>query len=121
MVDTEPKVIHNVIDRYDFIKPENIRYSQSDCGNKWVVGDNCCECPAKPCKDGLLEEKHSAFHYEMDSYYYLKAVILIHSLGGGADSGFGCKVIQCLREKYPSIYIAISKHKILLYSIIILC
>jgi hypothetical protein len=66
MIDTEPKVIHTVIDYFDFIKLENIRYSQPDCGNKWVVGYNCCECPAKPCKDGLLEEKNYAFHYEID-------------------------------------------------------
>jgi hypothetical protein len=108
MIDTEPKVIHNVIDRYDFIRLENIRYSQPGCGNNWAVGYNfkgCCECPAKPCNEGLLEETLSAFYFEMNRCDYLKAVILIHSLGGGTGSGFGCKVIESLREKYPSMYI----------------
>lgn len=119
LVDSEPKVIRSLVEQQPPTSPKseqqqllydlkNIRYSQPGCGNNWGLGYHFrgdCECPVMKCHGNLLEETLSAFRFEVEKCDYVKAVFVIHSLGGGTGSGFGCRVIESLRDNYPSMYI----------------
>jgi hypothetical protein len=110
-VDSEPKVLQSIIDdksSHQYINLKNVRYSYPGCGNNWGLGfhlQTTCECPVMQCNEYLLEETVHAFRLEVEKCDYVKGAFIIHSLGGGTGSGFGCRVIQEIRNRYPAMYI----------------
>lgn len=116
MVDSEPKVIQTILQENtdNMYNLNNVRFSQSGCGNNWALGYNFsgnskglteCRDSEDAGKDMLLNDAIELFRKEVESCDYVKACFVIHSLSGGTGSGLGSRMIEEIRNQYPSIYL----------------
>ncbi|KAL9643520.1 hypothetical protein ABK040_010134 [Willaertia magna] len=117
MVDAEPKVLKANLEEENKLKMSvydigNIAYSESGCGNNWALGysfngksKNYLNDIVNTDKDALLEDTMERIRKEIEQCDVVQGCFVFHSLGGGTGSGFGSRVIEEIRNRYPSMYL----------------
>jgi tubulin beta len=125
MVDTEPKVIKQILNRQPkWLDPANVKYFQYGRGNNWSYG-YLHHLPEQPLHTGkgwegkqfshlepttidkYLEENKQIADYvierirrELENTDCAMAINVLGSLGGGTGSGLGTKIVECIREEF---------------------
>lgn len=127
-----PLVTDGSRDRIPFLPPSAATYDFSGRGNNWAWGYSNSSSrlglpPSaggaggdKPAARGgvgaavkgggiarsdLLPRSLTAIRRHMERLGKCKTVVLSHSLGGGTGSGFGSRLLECVREEYPKLAI----------------
>lgn len=55
--------------------------------------------------DSLLDETIERIRREIECCDVVQSIFVFHSMGGGTGSGFGSRVVEEIRNKYPTYYI----------------
>ena len=70
-------------------------------GNNWAMGYEDAPLNGERLGDKTLE----IYRREVERADYYKGVVLVHSLAGGTGSGLGSRLIESLRDEYPTNFI----------------
>jgi Tubulin/FtsZ family, GTPase domain len=125
-VDSEEKVVKSLIDSTscDYVPNISSRDMVHDLhgrGNLWpwgYTGLSTSQISYKKARDAsqsteplynrvvdMLTNVIESFNdAEETSYTRLSSILMIHSLGGGTGSGFGSRLLEYLRDAYPSFH-----------------
>ena len=119
LVDSEPKVVQSIVSRNSTIfRPDSAVTGSSGRGNNWGAGYHglrvahrspereqqfrAVEKDQHDHDDSLLVRALRAIHHETTHVEDggLEAIVVIHSLAGGTGSGFGCKLVEMIRQHF---------------------
>lgn len=95
LVDTEPKVIRNVLLNQQYTAP-HVHFEQNGRGNNWAMG----YYGSSQCDDILDSIRREIEHLDQ-----FQGTVLTHSLAGGTGAGLGSRLIERIRSEYPKPYI----------------
>lgn len=106
VVDTEPKVLKRVCRR----RPgscthaeDNIIMDRSGRGNNWAFGFYGKKSTNE--ENNIFYRTMHAIRKEIERCDCYCGTVLIHSLSGGTGSGVGSRLLELLRDEYPTNYI----------------
>ncbi len=97
VVDLEPAVVANVREQFGTLfDPKAIVSGSDGAGNNFAIGFN---------KHGAetLEQVMKVIEQRVSETESIGGFILVHSCGGGTGSGFGSKILQTIRGRYPKV------------------
>eukprot|EP01062_Namystynia_karyoxenos_P051506 TRINITY_DN40506_c0_g1_i1.p2 TRINITY_DN40506_c0_g1~~TRINITY_DN40506_c0_g1_i1.p2 ORF type:complete len:521 (+),score=210.52 TRINITY_DN40506_c0_g1_i1:71-1564(+) len=83
--------LRHLFDRRHFIS------DVSGAGNNWAVGH--CDYGER-YREPIME----TVRFNAEACDSLQTFLMLHSLGGGTGSGLGTRILQELRDEYPTIY-----------------
>eukprot|EP00941_MAST-03F_sp_MAST-3F-sp1_P000093 g93.t1 len=104
LVDTEPRMIDRVIaqnrtvSRMDRSNQIVATTSISSCGNNWASG-------YFGLKQSIVHQVIKSVRQEAERCESFESILIIHSLCGGTGGGLGSRIIEEIRDMYPSIRI----------------
>ncbi|CAH0554657.1 unnamed protein product [Brassicogethes aeneus] len=75
-------------------RPDNFIFGNQSAGNNWAKGHYT---EGAEIADAVLD----VVRREAEGCDFLQGFQVLHSLGGGTGSGFGCLLLRKLREEYP--------------------
>ncbi|XP_045178492.2 tubulin delta chain-like [Mercenaria mercenaria] len=97
VVDSEPKVIRKITKGLPF-REESVITGKRGRGTNWALGYHGLK---RSGDDHLLEDTLDAVRKEIERCDCFNGIILLHSLSGGTGSGFGSRLTEILRDRYP--------------------
>jgi tubulin delta len=118
LVDSEPKVIKNIIDdkniSFVFDRASQMFYSQNGRGNNWALGysstyrenEGMAGFTKEDSHTPLYERAMEALRREAEHADYFLGTFLVHSLAGGTGSGLGSRLVESYRDTFGKAYLA---------------
>ncbi|XP_060557978.1 tubulin delta chain-like [Ruditapes philippinarum] len=97
VVDSEPKVIRKITKGLPF-REESVITGKRGRGTNWALGYHGLK---RTGDDHLLEDTLEAIRKEIERCDCFSGIIMLHSLSGGTGSGFGSRLAEILRDRYP--------------------
>ncbi|CEG49149.1 cryptic tubulin [Plasmopara halstedii] len=118
LVDTEPKVVQSLCtsttgDMFSF-RPAFTHVEQAGRGNNWAMGyyGPNFKSPLSNLTSSSMDDKRDltdavmeSLRREIESVDFYQGSIVMHSLCGGTGAGFGCRIMETMRDTYPKAYI----------------
>jgi hypothetical protein len=117
-VDSEPKVVRPLRTPGDplhlpFATPECVVFDHNGRGNNWAWGYTGAANHRQPLGDGgghltsargdtLAARALAAVRKQAEACDTFDSLMLVHSLGGGTGSGLGSRLLELVRDAYPT-------------------
>jgi len=97
--------------RIPFLPPSSVVFDHNGRGNNWAWGYSSVasrqgrDAPAgvglpRGTRAPLLKRAMDAVRRHAESLDSFDSLLLLHSTGGGTGSGFGCRMLEAVREEY---------------------
>ena len=102
LIDTEPKVVRGVAAS---LGPEKLHarcalVEQGGRGNNWAMGYHGADVGSGGI--GMAEAALEALRWQCERCDWCTGVMLCHSIGGGTGAGLGSRLLQEVRDAYPT-------------------
>lgn len=97
MVDLDPHTMENVRSSPvgHLFRPENCVWGREGASNNWARG-------RYTDGNGILEPVLDVIRHEVENCDHVQGFQLVHSMGGGMGSGFGCLLLEHIRDEWSN-------------------
>ncbi len=96
-VDSEPKVVAQLLHTRNLCRPSNVCLDSSGRGNSWAMGFEACIGSGDGHERTHFGAVEESIRREAERTDFLRSFVTYSSLGGGTGSGMGSAILQLLR------------------------